>query len=59
MIYLLIFYWIFAASFCFGAVYATAKIEERNIIGVIVSCVLFGGIFLPMFLGISLHLEQQ
>lgn len=59
MIYLLIFYWIFAALFCFGAVYAIAKVEGKNIFGVIVSCVLFGGILLPMFLGISLHLEQQ
>ena len=34
MIYLLIFYWAFAALFCFGAVYKVAKEEKKSIIGV-------------------------
>lgn len=58
MIYLLIFYWIFAALFCFGAVYAIAKVEGKNIFGVIVGCILFGGILFPMYLGKSLKFED-
>ena len=58
MVYLLIFYWIFAALFCFGAVYAIAKIEERNIFGVFLVCLAIGGILFPMYLGRNLHLEQ-
>ena len=58
MIYLLIFYWIFATLFCFGAVYPMAKLENRNIFGVFLRCLVVGGILLPMFLGRSLHLEQ-
>jgi hypothetical protein len=58
MIYLLIFYWIFAALFCYGAVYAIAKVEKRNIFGVFLGCLVIGGILFPMYLGRNLHLEQ-
>ena len=58
MIYLLIFYWIFATLFCFGAVYAISKLEKRNIFGVFVLCLVIGGILFPMYLGRNLHLEQ-
>ena len=58
MIYLLIFYWIFAALFCFGAVYAIAKVEGKNIFGVFLGCLVTGGILFPMYLGRSLHFEQ-
>lgn len=58
MIYLLLFYWIFAALFCFGAVYAIIKLEKRSIFGVFLGCLITGGIIFPMYLGRSLHLEQ-
>jgi hypothetical protein len=58
MIYLLIFYWIFAALFWFGAVYSVAKLEGRNIFGVCIGCIVLGGILLPMFLGRSLKFEN-
>ena len=58
MIYLLIFYWIFAALFCFGAVYTAAEIEGRNIFRVFLGCIITGGIFFPMYLGKSLHIER-
>ena len=58
MIYLLLFYWIFAALFCFGAVYAIAKLEKRNIFGVFLGCLITGGIIFPMYLSRSLYLEQ-
>lgn len=58
MIYLLIFYWIFAALFCFGATYAIAKVEGRSTFIVFIGCLVLGGIFFPMYLGRSLHLEQ-
>ena len=58
MIYLLLFYWIFAALFCFGAAYAFAKEEEKNIFDVFVGCILLGGIVFPMYLGKSLNLEN-
>jgi hypothetical protein len=35
-----------------------AKLENRNIFGVFLRCLVAGGILLPMFLGRSLHLEQ-
>lgn len=59
MIYLLIFYWIFAALFCFGAVYSMAKSEGRNIFAVFSGCLILGGIFFPLYLGISLHFEND
>ena len=54
MIYLILFYWIFAALFCYGAVYKTAKEEEKSIIGVFLGCLLMGGILFPIYLGKSL-----
>jgi len=58
MIYLLIFYWIFAALFCFGAVYRIAKSKGKNIFGVFSGCLILGGILFPMYLGISLNFED-
>jgi hypothetical protein len=54
MIYLLIFYWIFASLFCYGSVYGMAKIEKRNIFGVFLACLVIGGFLFPMLLGRSL-----
>ena len=59
MIYLLIFYWIFATLFCYGAVYAMAKIEERNMFGVFLGCLVTGGILFPMYLGRSLNFDKD
>ena len=58
MLYLLIFYWAFSALFCFGAEYAPAKIKRRNFFGVVLECIFLGGIFFPLFLGKSMHLER-
>lgn len=58
MIYLLIFYWIFAALFCFGAVWKVAKDENKPIIGVLIGCILYGGILFPMYLGRSLNFDK-
>ncbi len=58
MEYLLAFYWIFAALFCFGAVYDMAKSERRNIFGVFIGCMALGGIFFPMYLGKALNLKS-
>lgn len=58
MIYLLIFYWIFSTLFCFGAVYAIAKVEGKNIYVLFMVCLILGSIFFPMFLGRSLHFEN-
>ncbi len=54
MVYLLIFYWVFAALFCFGAVYHRAESEEKNMknmIGAFIGCLILGGIFFPMHIG--------
>jgi hypothetical protein len=55
MLYLILFYWIFAALFCYDAVYKTAKEEEKSIIGVFLVGLLIGGILFPMYLGRSLN----
>lgn len=57
MIYLLIFYWIFAALFCFGAVYSIANLEERNMFVIFLGCLILGGIIFPMYLGGNLRWE--
>ena len=57
MIYLLIFYWIFAALFVFGKVYTKAKEERKPIFGVFLGCIILGGILFPICLGKNLHLE--
>lgn len=57
-LFLILFYWIFAALFCFGAVYAIAKSEGRNIFGVFIGCLVFGGIFFPIYLGKSLNFDK-
>ena len=58
MIYLLIFYWIFAALFCFGAVWKVAKDENKPIIGVFIGCIVMGGFIFPMYLGRSLNFDK-
>ena len=58
MIYLLVFYWIFATLFCFGAVYKAAKDENKSIIGVFISCIIIGGVLFPMYLGRSLNFDK-
>ena len=58
MIYLLLFYWIFAALFCFGAVCKVAKDENKSITGVLIGCIVTGGILFPMYLGRSLKFEK-
>ena len=58
MLYLILFYWIFAALFCYGAVYKIAKEEKRSIIGVFLGCLLIGGILFPMYLGRSLNFDK-
>ena len=58
MLYLILFYWIFAALFCFGAVYKIAKEEEKPIIGVFLGCLTSGGILFPMYLGRSLNFDK-
>lgn len=57
MLYLLIFYWAFAALFCFGAVYKTAKDENAPIIGVLIGCIITGGVLFPIYLGRSLKFD--
>lgn len=51
MIHLLIFYWIFAALFIFGAGYVEAKAERKSIFIVFLGCIIFGGILFPIYLG--------
>lgn len=58
MIYLLIFYWIFAALFCFGATYPLAIIENRGLFGAFLGSMILGGILFPVYLGRCLNLEQ-
>ena len=60
MLYLffILFYWIFAALFCFGAVYKVAKDENKSIIGVIIGCIIMGGILFPMYLGKSFDFDK-
>ena len=54
MIYLLIFYWIFASLFCFGTYYSTAKLAG-NRFGIFICCMLIGGILFPILLGIYIE----
>lgn len=56
MMYLLIFYWIFAALFCFGAVYKVAQDENKSIIGTFIGCLVTGGILFPMYLGVAFEM---
>jgi hypothetical protein len=51
MIYLLIFYWIFAALFCFGAARRSGVFEEIDKIIVFIGFMIIGGIFFPLYLG--------
>ena len=57
-LFLILFYWIFAALFCYGAVYAIAKVEEKNIFGVFLGCLVVGGVLFPMYLGRSLNFDK-
>ena len=52
MIYLLIFYWIFAALFCFGAASRSGAFEEIDKISVFIGFLIIGGIYFPLYLGI-------
>lgn len=58
MLYLMLFYWIFAALFCYGVVYEVAEEEKKSIIGVFFGCLLIGGILFPMYLGRSLNFDK-
>ena len=57
MLYLLIFYWVFAALFCFGVVDRAAKDANTPIIVVLILCIVAGGILFPMYLGRSLKFD--
>lgn len=58
MLCLLIFYWVFAALFCFGAVYKEAKDENLPIINVFICCIVAGGVLFPIYLGRSLNFDR-
>lgn len=55
MLYLILFYWIFAGLFYFGVVFEAAKEEGNSIPGVFMGCLLIGGILFPIYLGRSLN----
>lgn len=57
-LFLISFYWIFAALFCYGAVYKVAREEEKSIIGVLLGCIIIGGVLFPMYLGRSLNFDK-
>lgn len=57
-LFLILFYWIFAALFCYGAVYKVAREEEKSIIGVFLGCIIIGGVLFPMYLGRSLNFDK-
>lgn len=58
MLYLLLFYWIFAALFCFGAVFKIAKDGGNSFICVFIGCIVTGGILFPIYLGKSLNFDK-
>ena len=54
MIDLLIFYWIFAALFIFGANYCYVIETKPSILfGFFLGCIIFGGILFPVHLGLK------
>lgn len=55
MICLLIFYWIFAALFLFGVNYCKAKETKVSIFGLLLGCIIFGGILFPVRLGLEMN----
>ena len=55
ILYFLLFYWIFAGCFCFGATYTNAKKEDKIIPAVFIVCVIIGGIIFPMLLGAAIN----
>lgn len=57
-LFLILFYWIFAALFCYGAVYKIAREKEKFIIGVFLGYIIMGGILFPMYLGKSLNFDK-
>ena len=57
-LFLILFYWIFAALFCYGAVYKVAREEEKFIIGVFLGCIIMGGILFPIYLGRILSVDK-
>ena len=53
MLYLILFYWIFAGLFYFGVVFEAAKEEVKSMLVVFIGCLLMGGILFPIYLGKS------
>ena len=51
MIYLLVFYWIFAGLFIFGRIYNAAIEDNRNLIFMFIVSIILGGILFPAVLG--------
>jgi hypothetical protein len=51
MLYLILFYWIFAALFYYGVVYEAAKEESKSMPSVFMGCLLIGGIIFPIYIG--------
>lgn len=57
MLYLILFYWIFAALFCYGVIYEVAKKDGMSILVVFMGCLLMGGILFPIHLGRNLKVD--
>lgn len=55
MLYLILFYWIFAALFCYGVVSEEAKEDGESMLKLFMGCLLIGGIVFPIYLGRSLN----
>lgn len=51
MLYLILFYWIFAALFYYGVVYEGAKEKRQPMTIIFIGCLLIGGILFPISLG--------
>lgn len=51
MLYLLLFYWIFAGLFIFGGIYNTIRENNGNFISAFIVSIIIGGIILPIVLG--------
>lgn len=51
MLYLLLFYWIFAGLFIFGGIYNTIREDNGNLISAFIASIIVGGIMFPIILG--------
>ena len=51
MLYLILFYWIFAALFYYGVVQEATKEKGSSMPNVLFGCLLIGGIILPIYIG--------